>query len=510
MVVGADGDPNYILGNPGFEIEIILATAGGSAGVNVNDVDGTTSGSSINSYALSTNHQRSNALNGDPSCASQPIFMDFFIPFSDVGILPTDEFRLLAATASSAGSALGGSASDIGGVDGDALPDEDDQFTDAIDNFPPTPFINNPPVANDATVSIDENSANGTTVHSVVATDPENNITDYSITGGNGLGGFTIDPSTGEITVADASVLDFETNPTFSLEVTVMDAGGLTDMATITVNLNDLSEVINTPPLLKDQSFTITESSILNGDLLLQASDPEGDNLVINTTPVDITANGTLIIGTDGTFTYTPNPYFIGTDSFSFKVCDDGDPSLCTQANISIVVIASDSDGDGISDSDEIGDDPANPKDTDKDGVPDYLDSDDDGDGLLTSEEDGNGDGNLFNDDCNEDFIPDFLDEVSCLVVPELGFSPDGDGNNDGWIINGIEEYSQNKVSIFNRWGNLVFEINGYDNNTRIWNGDAKNGLVIGQQSVPDGTYYYVIDLGDGSKPLSGYVIIKR
>src|SRR5258706_13425694 len=63
----------------------------------------------------------------------------------------------------------------------------------------------------------------------------------YSITGGNSLGGFAIDASTGAITVADSTKLDFETHPTFNLTVTASD-GTLSDTAVITVNLNNLND----------------------------------------------------------------------------------------------------------------------------------------------------------------------------------------------------------------------------------------------------------------------------
>jgi gliding motility-associated-like protein len=90
------------------------------------------------------------------------------------------------------------------------------------------------------------------------------------------------------------------------------------------------------------------------------------------------------------------------------------------------------------------------------------------------------------------------------------GFSPDGDGINDVWQIKGIRNYPNNKVKIFNRWGNLVFEIDGYNNEDRGWQGEVKSRIVISGTEVPDGTYFYLIDLGDGSKPLNGYITLIR
>ncbi|MBO9699840.1 MAG: gliding motility-associated C-terminal domain-containing protein [Sporocytophaga sp.] len=90
-------------------------------------------------------------------------------------------------------------------------------------------------------------------------------------------------------------------------------------------------------------------------------------------------------------------------------------------------------------------------------------------------------------------------------------FSPNGDGINDSWFIDGIEAYPDNKVHIFNRWGNLVYEANGYDNNIKVWKGTANTGMLLGNDNtLPDGTYFYNLDWGKGKKPSTGYVVIKR
>jgi hypothetical protein len=120
--------------------------------------------------------------------------------------------------------------------------------------------INEAPTVNDQSFSIVENAANGTMVGSVVATDP--NAGDdliYAITAGNPGSGFTINATTGEITVNNSAALDYETNPNFSLTVEVTDSGtpGLSDAATVTVNLNDVNEA----PIVNDQSFSIDENA---------------------------------------------------------------------------------------------------------------------------------------------------------------------------------------------------------------------------------------------------------
>jgi len=61
----------------------------------------------------------------------------------------------------------------------------------------------------------------------------------------------------------------------------------------------------------------------LSDNVLANDNDPDNDNLIVDTTPRTNVANGTLTLNSDGTFDYTPNPDFYGTDSFTYEVCDD-------------------------------------------------------------------------------------------------------------------------------------------------------------------------------------------
>ncbi|MEM9819519.1 MAG: gliding motility-associated C-terminal domain-containing protein, partial [Bacteroidota bacterium] len=85
-------------------------------------------------------------------------------------------------------------------------------------------------------------------------------------------------------------------------------------------------------------------------------------------------------------------------------------------------------------------------------------------------------------------------------LVVFTGFSPNGDGVNDTFKIQGIEAFPNNRLLIFNRWGNEVYNKEGYLND---WDGTWKNKLL------PDGTYFYVLEDGEG-KSYSGYVQIHR
>jgi len=137
---------------------------------------------------------------------------------------------------------------------------------------------NEAPVLPDAAFSLPENSANGSPVGAVTASDPDAGDTaSYAITAGNTGGAFAIDATTGAITVANASALDFETTPVFTLTVQVTDAGGLTGTATVTVSLSDVDE----RPIAFDAWFPLAETA-QTGTLVgvLAARDPDaGDAL---------------------------------------------------------------------------------------------------------------------------------------------------------------------------------------------------------------------------------------
>jgi gliding motility-associated-like protein/uncharacterized repeat protein (TIGR01451 family) len=96
--------------------------------------------------------------------------------------------------------------------------------------------------------------------------------------------------------------------------------------------------------------------------------------------------------------------------------------------------------------------------------------------------------------------------KLNKLEIPEA-FSPNGDSYNEEFKIQGIENYPNNTLLIFNRWGNKVYEKAGYMNE---WKGENTNNFSVGNGTLPEGTYFYVLDLGDGSGKYTGYVYLKR
>ena len=83
------------------------------------------------------------------------------------------------------------------------------------------------------------------------------------------------------------------------------------------------------------------------------------------------------------------------------------------------------------------------------------------------------------------------------------GITPNGDGLNDTWLIDGLQFYPYCKVEVFSRWGQKVWETNGWE--LPGWNAKSKVG-----GELPTADYYYIIDLNNGKPKYTGYVTIKK
>lgn len=98
-------------------------------------------------------------------------------------------------------------------------------------------------------------------------------------------------------------------------------------------------------------------------------------------------------------------------------------------------------------------------------------------------------------DACNQVVQTSILSYVCNTVIPDI-FTPNGDDLNETFTITGVEFFPGSSVSIFDRWGGLVYESGDYKNN---WTGD----------DAPDGVYYYIFNRSDGES-FSGYVHLAR
>lgn len=93
--------------------------------------------------------------------------------------------------------------------------------------------------------------------------------------------------------------------------------------------------------------------------------------------------------------------------------------------------------------------------------------------------------------------------EDDCTLKFYSGFSPNGDGLNDTWIIDNIELHPESKIQIFNRWGDIVWSGDNYNNDDIVWSGLNKNG-----NEMTDATYFYVAEVS--GQTYKGWVEITR
>ncbi len=213
---------------------------------------------------------------------------------------------------------------------------------------------------------------------------------------------------------------DYNGNDSFVYKL--CDSDGDCDQATVFITMRPVDDL----PIANDDEFIAHMDGYIDGDLAENdILSGDGGNVW---SVVSQPSNGTVIVNADGTFTYTPNVGYIGSDSFTYKLCDvDGD---CDEAKVNLLV---------------------------------------------------------------EDIVPDQV------------FTPNGDNYNDTYHVKNIEFYPGSRITIFNRWGNKVYQKNGYIND---WDGYS-NMDKLGSKPLPVGTYYYLIDYGI-NRHKTGWVYLER
>ncbi|MFB6319227.1 Ig-like domain-containing protein [Saccharicrinis sp. FJH54] len=302
---------------------------------------------------------------------------------------------------------------------------------------------------------------------------------------------------------------------------------------------------VNDVPVAVNDTIIISD---MDGDTLaILANDYDvettltGNHVVIEVLP---TMGSAYIDFTTGDLIYFMDADFYYSDSLMYVITDDEGASDTAMVYIMDRDSILDSDDDGIpnlvegdedmvdmdgipnyldldSDGDQIPDAIEGLLDRDDNGIEDYIDpfdwdADSDGDGLPNRYEDTNNDGNPYNDDCDGDGLVNYLDDTdNCedyLDIPN-GFSPNGDGINDLFCIEGLWNFPDAEIYIFNQWGNRVFDMKYYGDEDRYgpyeawWNGQSNR---IGKADVPEGVYFYRLTLGRGRKVKEGYIHLRR
>ncbi len=196
-----------------------------------------------------------------------------------------------------------------------------------------------PPVTN-ITVAVDDHYK--TNINTAISEDVSDNDSDPE----GDTQSFTVSKST------DHGTLSFNANGTFnytpdqgytgsdSYSYIACDnnATQACDPATVYI----LVEEPNNPPIAKNDINSTLINTPVGGNVITNDKDPDGDALSVNGTLVSGPSNGSVTINSNGVYTYTPNTDFTGTDHFTYEVCDDGTPSLCDQAIVTIEVVKND------------------------------------------------------------------------------------------------------------------------------------------------------------------------
>ncbi len=242
------------------------------------------------------------------------------------------------------------------------------------------------------------------------------------------------DPQNGTVEILSDSLcfvytpdIDFIGNDTFC--ITVCDTLGDCDSSVVIITILDpLIQAVDEPCDLDSTVInTPITIAVLDNDIIPAAADTV---VTLISQPV----NGTAVVNTNNTVTYTPNTNYQGGELFSYLVCaSSGAFSYCDTATICITVV----------------------------------------------------------DTVVECYIPN-------------GFSPNGDGVNDNYVIPCKDRYPEATVRIFDRWGVEVWFSDGaYQNN---WDGHNMQGIVL-----PDGTYYIIYEYLDGTgRREAKFVVIHR
>lgn len=141
--------------------------------------------------------------------------------------------------------------------------------------------VNDRPQLGNAQFAVTENSASGLLVGTLTATDADpGTVFTYMLTGGNTQGAFSIDPSTGELKIANAAAINYEAKQTYNLTVTVFDNGTpqLSASAAVTVNVQDVNEA---PTSLSLSNSSVDENLPVNTTVgQFVAIDPDAGNIL--------------------------------------------------------------------------------------------------------------------------------------------------------------------------------------------------------------------------------------
>lgn len=326
-----------------------------------------------------------------------------------------------------------------------------------------------------------------------------------------------VGPENGLVALLNDTCIQYFANPNFvgndTIVVQVCDDNGFCSYADIIYVVVD--ELVLHDDYAATPFNTSVQTAITDNDAF-----PAIDTLYISVPPV----YGVAVINTDTTLTYTPNPDFSGTDSLTYTLCSGGLgcetaqvfidviapilPPVAVNDTISLLVnsnqtvlpvLANDTIADGTVPSVFILDEPENGT---MSVFTTYL--------LYTPDADFIGNDTIVYLLCIEngtlcDVATVYIsvsdsDAPPCTLHISNAFSPNNDGYNDTFIIPALltcpQQFSDNELTVYNRWGNVVYRKKNYGTDALWWNGTyMENG-----EPLPDGTYFYLLDIKELNK----------
>ncbi len=251
-------------------------------------------------------------------------------------------------------------------------------------------------------------------------------------------------PVNGSVTVNANGSMDYTPATGFSgrdsIQYRICDQGVPLPALCSTAWIYITIDPINDPPVAVDDNVNTSIGQGITINVLDNDSDPEGD--ILSVTQLTQPFNGTIAFN-NGVVNYQPNAGYCGKDSVRYAVCDNGSPVLCDTAWIRIFIVPLDNDRDSLANSYE-----TLTRDTDGDGVLNYLDPDSDNDGIpdwveampmsgdkcnpLAFDFDGDGTPDYLDQDSDNDGIPDWAERSLAIVEPS-GVDANGNGIDDAF-----------------------------------------------------------------------------
>ena len=411
------------------------------------------------------------------------------------------------------------------------------------------------------------NGYTGSTTASVLANDTLNGVavipSQVVLTGTTVPTGLTLNAN-GTITIAPLTPAG-----TYSVIYRICEVLNPTNCdtatATVTVAAAVIDAVADTFGPINGYTGSTTASVLVNDTLNGVAVIPSQVTLTRITVPTGLTLNA------NGTITIAPLT-LAGTYSVIYRICEVLNPTNCDTATATITVggcldfaindcdndgenngieaangtnsndpcsytnppaltsaayliwSVLDCDGDGVTNGQELtdGTNPTNPCESDPTHITttlsaSFLNGDCDDDGLSNGEEMGSNVNQPNDSDGNG--IPDYLEaNTNSPSVDDLeifnAVTPNGNGDNDVFVIRNIQNYPNNTVTIFNRWGVVVYEIEGYGQNGKYFKGISEGRITINKnEELPIGTYFYILRYVNNqgvSKERSGYLYLNK